>query len=172
MVTVPRLLTAVLLAAFGCLLAVGIAWRPTPSSVVPVVAAAPDRVAPLAVLAAWDRDRADAWERGDGRALSRLYAEGSRAGRADRRLLTAYAGRGLRVQGLRMQRASVEVVAASSDRLVLVVTDRLVGGTAVGPRGRVALPDDTWSRRRVVLREGAGGWRVVEVRPGRTPAPT
>lgn len=170
MVTVPRLLTAVLLSAFGCLLAVGVAWSPAPPP--EAQAAAPDRVAPLAVLEAWDRDRADAWRRGDPRALEQLYAAGSRAGRADRRLLTAYAGRGLRVEGLAVQRAEVRVVAREVDRLVLVVTDRVVGGTAVGPDGRVVLPQDAWSRHRLVLREGADGWQVVEVRPDRSPART
>ena len=162
--TIPRLLTAALLAGFGCLLAVGVAGRPaepvTPRPP-PVVA---DRVEPLAVLAVWDRARAAAWRRGDPAALGRLYTDRSRAGRADRALLAAYAGRGLRVAGLRMQRAAVEVVAADADRIELVVTDRLVGASAIGRRGRVALPRDGWSTRTVVLVRVGEGWRVAQAR--------
>ena len=101
---------------------------------------------------------------GGSAALRRLYVEGSQSGRADAALLTAYAERGLRVDGLTVQRADVRVVAASGDRLVLVVTDRVVGGAAVGARGRVALPRDDWSTRTVVLVHEAGRWRVAEVR--------
>ncbi|MGZ5405945.1 MAG: hypothetical protein ACXWDL_14930, partial [Nocardioides sp.] len=156
--TLPRLLSVLLLAVLGCLLAVGVAWRPAEESAEPVAASpAPDRVAPLAVLVAWDRSRAEAWRRGDAAALARLYVAGSATGRADRTLLAAYAGRGLRVVGLTTQRAEVRVVTATDDRLVLVVTDRVVGGTAVGPEGRVGLPRDSWSRHRVVLRNAAGG---------------
>jgi hypothetical protein len=177
-VTIPRLLTAVLLCGLGCLLAAGAAWRPAGPVASVAAAARPadaDRVAPLAVLAAWDRERSAAWRRGDPAALRRLYVARSRAGRADRALLAAYAGRGLRVAGLRMQRAAVEVLAADAERVVLVVTDRVVGASVVGPRGRVALPDDGWSRRRVVLSRLGGRWQVVEVREisaAQSPAPT
>jgi hypothetical protein len=123
-----------------------------------------DRVAPLAVLGQWDAARAAAWERADPAALRRLYVEGSASGRADAALLTAYADRGLRVDGLAVQRAGVRVASASDQRLVLVVTDRVVGGTAVGDGARVTLPRDDWSTRTVVLVEEAGRWRVVEVR--------
>lgn len=163
--TASRLLTALLLAVLGCLLAVGVAWRPAGEPAGSSVASpAPDRVAPLAVLAAWDRSRAEAWRRGDPVALTRLYVAGSAAGRADRSLLAAYAGRGLRVAGLLMQRAEVRVVTATDRRLALVVTDRLVGGTAVGAGHRVALPRDGWSTRTVVLVRGGGVWRVADVR--------
>lgn len=172
--TPTRLLTVVLLSVLGCLLAVGVAWRPTEAGprVAPVAA---DRVVLLRVLADWDRARAAAWRHGDLTALRSLYDAGSVAGRADRALLAAYAARGLRVTGIRMQRAAVHVVAADADRIVLEVTDRVVGATAVGPDGRVGLPRDDWSRRRVVLAAAGDGWRVVEVRDvsaARPPAPT
>lgn len=159
--TGSRVLTAVLLAGLGCLLAVAVAWRPAE-----MVTRAPaaDRTEPLAVLAAWDRSRADAWRRGDPAALARLYARGSASGQADRSLLAAYAERGLRVAGLRVQRATVEVVTAGPDRIVLLVTDRVVGAAAIGRRGRVALPRDGWSTRTVVLVRMDEVWRVVEVR--------
>jgi len=171
-VTPPRLLTAVLLAGLGCLLAVGVAWRPAGVVARPPAA---DRTEPLTVLAAWDRSRADAWRLGDPAALGRLYAQGSATGEADRALLTAYTERGLRVTGLQMQREAVEVVSASAERIVLVVTDRVVGAAAVGPRGRIDLPRDDWSRRTVVLRASRDQWRVVVVRDvsaALSPAPT
>jgi len=162
-----RLLTAALLSLLGCVLAVGLAGLgrspgdPTPTSSTPPAA---DRTAALAVLRAWDEARSEAWWRGSPRALRRLYVVGSESGRADRALLTAYAERGLRVEGLTVQRAGVRVTQATDDRLVLVVTDRATGGTAVGEAGRVVLPRDDWSTRTVVLVREDGRWRVAEVR--------
>lgn len=172
--TSTRALTAVLLTLLGCVFAVAVAWRPAETSP-PVAQVAADRVAPLEVLTDWDRARAAAWRRGDAAALAELYAAGSVAGRADRALLAAYDARGLRVSGLRMQRAAVEVVAADAERVALRVTERLVGATAIGPRGRTMLPHDGWSVRRVVLRAAGDGWQVVEVTDlsaARSPAPT
>ena len=122
-----------------------------------------ERTAPLTVLRQWDRARAAAWREADPRALARLYVAGSRAGRADRGLLAAYAARGLRVTGMRMQVASVEVVTATDDRMVLVVTDRLVGAIALGRGARIRLPRDGWSRRRTVLVRTGEDWRVARV---------
>ena len=123
---------------------------------------------PAAILAAWDRERSSAWAEGDAEALRRLYADGSRTGTADLRLLRHYLDRGLTVEGLRTQVLALRVVARSTSRLVLVVTDRVVGGRAVG-RGAsspIALPADRASTRRIVLvRGGEGeGWLVAEAR--------
>lgn len=162
-----RLLTAALLSLLGCVLAAGLAGvRPGPEAPTPTSSArpAPDRTSALAVLRAWDGARSDAWRRGSPRALRRLYVAGSESGRADRALLAAYAERGLRVEGLTLQRAGVRVVHATQERLVLVVTDRVVGGAAVGKVGRVLLPGDDWSTRTVVLVGHDGHWRVAEVR--------
>jgi hypothetical protein len=163
-----RLLTAALLSLLGCVLAVGLAGLghspAAPTSTTPSARPAPDRTAALAVLRAWDEARSEAWWRGSPRALRRLYVVGSESGRADRALLTAYAERGLRVEGLTVQRAGVRVTQATDDRLVLVVTDRATGGTAVGEAGRVVLPRDDWSTRTVVLVREDGRWRVAEVR--------
>jgi hypothetical protein len=119
------------------------------------------------VLHDWDARRALAWSSGRPAALRPLYVAGSRAGRADRAALAAYAGRGLRVRGLRMQVASVEVLERSPTRLVLAVTDRLVTAVAVGDGERWPLPADRWSTRVVALRRSGGpvgaGWRVEEV---------
>ncbi|HET7431683.1 MAG TPA: hypothetical protein VFJ89_09270 [Nocardioides sp.] len=134
-----------------------------------VVRGAPDpapvgsRVAALAVLRAWDAARSRAWAEGDAAALSALYVPGSAAGRADRRLLGAYAARGLRVEGLVMQVLAVRVVRAEPDRWVLRVTDRVASATAVGRGTRIALPRDEPSTWMVVLRHVGGRWRVGSV---------
>lgn len=154
---------AVLLLAGAVLLpGSGPSGPPPPASV--------DRTAPVDVLRSWDRERAAAWRAGDLRALSGLYVPGSAAGRADRAMLRAYLDRGLRVTGLRMQVASVEVERARESRLVLRVTDRLSTATAVGDGARRALPRDGWSRRRVVLLAGRSGWRVASVTDQESPA--
>jgi hypothetical protein len=146
--------------------------------VVSVLAPPPDGRAPadatpaaVRVLHDWDARRAAAWAHGDPGALRSLYVAGSCSRRADRAALTAYAGRGLRVPGLRFQVASVDVLARSPGRLVLAVTDRLVTAVAVGDGARWRLPADRWSSRVVSLRRVGGAWRVVEVaEAGQTPA--
>lgn len=164
----PRLLTVVLLALVASVAVVPFAGREdrVPGAVPPSVAsAASDRAAALAALREWDRRRAGAWRRGEPAALGGLYVADSAAGAADRALLAAYVDRGLRVAGMRMQRAAVRVLASDEARIVLEVVDRLVGAVAVRRDGtRIALPRDGWSRRRVVLRAGPAGWQVVEVR--------
>jgi len=119
---------------------------------------------PAAVLAAWDRQRAAAWAEADVEALRELYVDGSRTGAADARLLRHYRSRGLAVTGMATQVLALDVVERTGSRLVLVVTDRVVGGRAVGGGTPVALPADRASTRRVVLRREDGRWRVVEAR--------
>lgn len=164
-----RMLLPVLVSGLACLLAVWLGARDAaPAAEDPGQGA--DRTTALAVLRSWDRARAAAWQAGDPVALAGLYADG--AGLADRQLLAAYAGRGLRVAGMRMQVAAVEVVVAADDRVELVVTDRLVGATAVGRGVRVPLPHDRWSRRRVVLVRTGEVWRVSRVSDQPWPANT
>jgi len=119
---------------------------------------------PAAVLAAWDERRAAAWAQGDVEALAGLYADGSRTGRADVRLLRHYRERGLTVDGLATQVLALEVLERSRERLVLLVTDRLVGGDAVGGATPVALPADRASTRRIVLVRTGEAWVVAEAR--------
>jgi len=102
-------------------------------------------------------------------ALRRLYTPGSGAGFRDRRLLEAYADRGLVVGGLRTQVLAVRVVGEGRGRLTVEVTDRLVGGQVVGPGTHAAgvpLPRDAPTTRVLVLRRQAGDWRVGSVRTG------
>ena len=159
---VPSLRPVALGIAVAALLVVGAALLPGDDPVQRQEVAA-DRTGPLEVLRAWDRDRAAAWRHGDLRALGRLYVPGSRAGEADRAMLASYVDRGLRVTGMRMQVAAAEVRQADDDRVVLVVTDRLVGAEARSGEGALSLPADGWSRRRLVLVRGGERWQVAAV---------
>lgn len=131
-----------------------------PTSPAPA-ADAPPAVAALAVLRDWDRARARAWERGDPAALRALYVRGSPAGAADVAMLRRWRERGLRVRGMRMQVLGVRLQARGPHRVVVVVTDRLVGAVAVP--GGLPLPRDQPTRRRLELRRVAGQWLLAEV---------
>ncbi len=117
----------------------------------------------LRVLRDWDRRRSRAWARGDAVTLRRLYVTGSAAGRRDVAMLRSWTRRGLTVSGIRMQVLRVEVRDLARQRLVVDVTDRLVGAEAVAGNRRVALPRDAPTRRRIVLRRVDGSWRVAAV---------
>jgi hypothetical protein len=118
---------------------------------------------PVEVLHAWDDRRAGAWAAGDVAGLRALYTPGSPAGRADAAMLRAWRARDLRVEGLAVQLLAVRVLAESDGRLRLRVTDRVAGGTAIGPGVRTVLPVDRATTRVVVLRVVAGEWRVALV---------
>lgn len=132
----------------------------------PSVATYPRRpeVQALEVLHAWDRRRASAWAAGDVRSLARLYVGGSRTGARDVRELQRWRERHLRVVGLRTQVSALRLRRRSPERLTLVVTDRTVGGVAVGGRHRVGLPRSAWATHRITLHRVRGTWRVSEVR--------
>ena len=138
---------------------------PTPTPPRPGVEAA-------AVVHAWDQRRAQAWAAGDVAALGALYVPGSAAGRADLRMLRAWRSRDLRVTGMHCQLLSVVVRRSSSTQLDLLVTDRLVGGVAVGRGVRRPLPRDRSSTWRLLLVRGAGEWLVAQASPVRTPSST
>jgi len=123
------------------------------------------------VLADWDAHRAGAWAAGDVEALAGLYAPRSDAGRRDVAMLRAWTRRGLVVDGLSTQVLRLDVRRAQPERLVLDVTDRVVGGVAVGPGVRQALPADRASRRVLVLHRTGERWRVVAVRGAGARAP-
>ena len=128
-------------------------------------AEAPAGPPPVEVLRAWDTERARAWARGSPRMLARLYTTGSVAGRRDLAMLRAWTDRGLRVRGLRTQLLTVRELAHTGSAWTLLVTDRLVGGVAVGRGVRRALPRDEATTRTVRLRLVGGRWRVSEVMP-------
>lgn len=126
--------------------------------------------AALGLLRDWDDRRSRAWAEGDVEALADLYTPGSRSGRGDRAMLTAYAARGLRVTGLQMQVLDASLLSWTPGRITLEVTDRATGAHAVGHTVRIPLPRDRPSTRVIWLRRVAGAWLVAEVRPGPTPA--
>jgi hypothetical protein len=134
-------------------------------------AATPARSEVLDVLHRWDRARARAWASGDPAALGRLYVDGSRAGRADTRLLRRYLARGLVVRRMAMQVLAVRPLHSGPDRIRVVVTDRLAGGVAVADDREMPLPGGAASSRLLVLEHEDGGWRVASVVSARSPAP-
>ena len=69
------------------------------------------------------------------------------------------------MEGLRIQVLAWSVVARRPDRLVLRVTDRLVGGVAVRPDGstRARLPADRPTERRLTLVRREGRWLMARV---------
>lgn len=144
--------------------------RTTPAAARSVAAPAARSASPagaadaLVVLHDWDRARAAAWSAGDVGALRRLYLRGSAAGERDVAMLRSWLARGLRVSGMSMQVVAIEVRARTAQRMVLVVTDRLVGASATrGPRRGRRLPGDTESTRLLVLARQHARWVVASV---------
>ncbi len=128
-------------------------------------AQAPAGPPPVEVLRTWDARRADAWSRGDLRLLSTLYTRDSVAGRRDLAMLRAWLARGLVARGLQTQLLEVREVRRTPSTWTLIVTDRLVGGFAVGTRVRRPLPHDAPTTRTVELRRVSGSWLVSAVEP-------
>lgn len=116
------------------------------------------------VLRSWDRARARAWATGDLRGLRALYVAGSVAGQRDVRMLRSWTERGLRVEGMRTQVLALREVRRTDDQWVLRVTDRVVGGVAVGPDERVRLPTDAASTQVIRWERNQQDWRVAAVR--------
>lgn len=116
---------------------------------------APVTDGPVAVLRAWDRERAAAWAAGDVRRLRSLYVEGSTAADADVRGLRRWLERGVALPTIDTQLLRAQVVVDEPDLLVLAVTDRLVPGGS--------LPADTPSDWRIRMRRVDGEWRVASV---------
>ena len=79
-------------------------------------------------------------------------------------MLRAWADRGLVVRGMRTQLLAVHELAHTRSTWTLQVTDRLVGGVAVGIGVRRLLPGDEATTRTVWLRLAAAAgrpWREV-----------
>jgi len=161
----PRRLLPYLLALTACAVLVtgGLVLLTQRSTAPPTPVSAPPST-PRDTLAAWDSRRAEAWAAGDVAALRDLYVAGSRTGRADVRMLSAYVERGLRVEGITTQVLAWKVLEESADALTVRVTDRVVGGVAVGEGTRSPLPRDRATTRIATLRHVDGGWRMEEVR--------
>lgn len=117
----------------------------------------------LRVLDRWDRARATAYARGDVARLRHLYAAGSPAGAADARVLEAYAERGLVVTRMRRQVLAARGRVCAEDRLVVAVTDRLVGARVVGRGGEWRLPAPRTHRWVLRFEAGARRWRLASV---------
>jgi hypothetical protein len=117
----------------------------------------------LALLREWDHRRAQAWADGDPAGLAGLYTPASRTGRHDRAMLAAYVARGLRVTGQRTQVLTASLRSWAPGRVTLEVTDRVVGGGAVGRGVRVTLPRDRPSTRVISMCRVSGSWLVEEV---------
>lgn len=118
----------------------------------------------LRILHAWDRRRSQAWAAGDPAELARLYLPGSRTGRRDVTMLRQWRSRGVSVADLQVQLLAARVGSVGERRIVLVVTDRVVGGRVVGRGWGADLPRDRATTRVIQLRRILGGWRVDEVR--------
>ena len=119
---------------------------------------------PADVLRAWDGRRARAYAAGDRAALRALYLPGSAAGSRDVDLLRRYTDRSLRVVGLQTQLLTVHVQRRAPGRLVLRVTDRVTGATAVSRGARIRLPASAPRARQVTLVRRDGRWVVAAVR--------
>ena len=141
-----------------------VSQRSTPPAVSPATSRAEPASGPRDVLAGWDARRSDAWADGDVAALRELYVTASRTGRADARMLAAYADRGLRVVGLATQVLALEVLDETADELTVRVTDRVVGGVVTGDAGSTPLPRDRPTTRTLALRRVDGVWLMANVR--------
>ena len=80
-------------------------------------------------------------------------------------MLRAWLARGLVVRGLHTQLLEVRELRRTASTWTLIVTDRLVGGFAVGARVRRPLPRDAPTTRTVELRRVGGSWLVSAVEP-------
>lgn len=155
------LTVCVVLATAGLVI---VSQRSAPLASPPPSSADKPATGPRGVLADWDARRSAAWAEGDVAALLKLYVAGSRTGRADARMLAAYADRGLHVAGLATQVLALEVLDESAAELTVRVTDRIVGGVVTGAAGGTPLPRDRASTRTLTLRRVDGTWLMVSVR--------
>jgi hypothetical protein len=146
-----------------------VAWqdRPEPrfEAVEIFAASAPAGPPPVEVLRAWDARRAEAWARGDPGLLATLYTPGSVAGRRDQAMLRVWLQRGLVVRGMQTQLLAVRQVRRTASTWTIRVTDRLVGGDAIGQGVTRPLPHDAPTTRTVELRRVGGSWLVSAVQP-------
>jgi hypothetical protein len=147
-------------------------WRepePSPALRMAGLAASPDPAragaGPWAqVLHQLDRRRERAFALGDPQRLATVYTRRSAALAADRAAMAAYLERGLTVDGASFRLLDVHARRLASGDVVLRAVDRLRPVTARTASGAdVPLPRDRPPVHRLVLRRGAGGWRIAAV---------
>lgn len=136
-------------------------WDGSPTPVESQVGS--ERARALTVLRAWDKKRAAAYAAGDAQALRQLYLPLSKSGANDQRVLKQYIARGLHIEEMETQILGVEILAHTSDSLVLVVTDRLASAIVVGKDLREELPRDGANTRQIELKRVDARWLVGEV---------
>jgi hypothetical protein len=117
-----------------------------------------------AILDRLDRRRELAYASEDPSLLGAVYVSGSPVLRRDLAMLLAYAERGVRLTGVRLRALDVRLLGHAGRYVRLHVVDRLERPTAHGAGGAVRLPRDQATSRVIVLRDGAGGWRIAAVR--------
>lgn len=117
-------------------------------------------------LAELDHVRERAFATSDPSMLDEVYVEGSRAQRADARLIEDYRRRDGRVVGAELRVLSCRVLGEGSGRVRLEVVDQLVPARVEwGDGTSTDLPRDRPSRRHVTLeRTGDGRWRIAAAR--------
>lgn len=126
----------------------------------------------MAILAGWDAAREQAYARGSLAEVTALY-QTPRLAAADRRLLSAYVARGLRITGMRRQVHEVHVRGCTTDRCTVLVRDRLASARVGTPDGswQEDLPASAFRWREITLvrpnHDEDGSWVVATVRPGR-----
>ena len=109
----------------------------------------------------WDARREAAWAASDPGRLRRLYTPGSSAGRADVRLLRAYAVRGFVVRRLETQVFAVRALRTTPRRITLRVFDRVAGGEVASAGKPRPLPSTRPALRDVTFQRLGGAWRGV-----------
>ncbi len=117
-----------------------------------------------AVLRTLGDQRATAWRLGRPQLLTRVYLPSSAPLDRDRRMLSGYLDRGLRVVGARLAIESVQLLAHSDTCVRLLVVDRLGPAVAFDATGhRHRLPRDLPTRHRIELRRFDDAWRIASV---------
>jgi hypothetical protein len=117
-------------------------------------------------LAELDHVRERAFATSDPSVLDDVYVEGSRARRADARLIEAYRRRDGRVVGAELRVLSCRLLKQGSGRVRLEVVDQLAPARVEwGDGTSTTLPRDRPTRRQVTLhRADDGRWRIAAAR--------
>jgi hypothetical protein len=114
-------------------------------------------------LSRLDELRSRALRNGDEALLDSVYVGGSLVLRADRKLVQAYAARGLRLRSP-IDYLSARVMNRGADAVALAVVDQVRAPTATTASGTaLALPADRPTSHVIVLRRVAGRWLIARV---------